>query len=228
MVLGLDFTGFHVRFRDISRGGVRLIKSTPESYETNRKSQFLENFNLAYTQKLKNKDIPESGSKGPCVNTLLRSPTRTCLFAGRYFLFALLMPHRFSDGVSGTILLKQGKNDRDFLAFQQYVDSILDITIKAEGVTDLYKQPEYIFLGPDEHTAGFMDGACEYAKSRNYDVWRAFTTGKSPQLGGIPHDTSVSRLRCQSSCTSFDFFCVPKGGSTVCQLSLTLLDGTGT
>ncbi len=47
MVLGLDFTGFHVRFRDISRGGVRIIKSTPENYETNRKSQFLENFNLA-------------------------------------------------------------------------------------------------------------------------------------------------------------------------------------
>ena len=48
MVLGLDFTGFHVRFRDISRGGVRLIKSTPENYAANRKTQFLENFNLAY------------------------------------------------------------------------------------------------------------------------------------------------------------------------------------
>ncbi len=76
-----------------------------------------------YTQKLKNKDIPESGSKG-------------------------------------TILLKQGKNDRDSLAFQQYVDAILDITMKDDGVTDLYKQKEYLFFGPDENTAGFMDGAC--------------------------------------------------------------------
>lgn len=47
MVLGLDFTGFHVRFRDISRGGVRVIKSTLENYPSNRQSQFLENFNLA-------------------------------------------------------------------------------------------------------------------------------------------------------------------------------------
>ena len=53
-----------MRFRDISRGGVRLIKSTPDSYQQNRITQFLENYNLAYTQKLKNKDIPESGSKG--------------------------------------------------------------------------------------------------------------------------------------------------------------------
>ena len=48
MILGLDFTGFHVRFRDISRGGVRVIKSTPETYKINRRTQFLENYNLAY------------------------------------------------------------------------------------------------------------------------------------------------------------------------------------
>jgi glutamate dehydrogenase len=67
MVLGYDFTGFHVRFRDISRGGVRVILSNEENYERNRSSQFQENYNLAYTQKLKNKDIPESGSKGTCI-----------------------------------------------------------------------------------------------------------------------------------------------------------------
>jgi glutamate dehydrogenase len=32
MILGLDFTGFHIRFRDISRGGVRIIKSSEETY----------------------------------------------------------------------------------------------------------------------------------------------------------------------------------------------------
>lgn len=31
MILGLDFTGFHIRFRDISRGGVRIIKSSEET-----------------------------------------------------------------------------------------------------------------------------------------------------------------------------------------------------
>ena len=62
-VHGLSFNGFHVRFRDISRGGVRVIKSTPATYKQNRASQFMENYNLAYTQHLKNKDIPEGGSK---------------------------------------------------------------------------------------------------------------------------------------------------------------------
>jgi glutamate dehydrogenase len=47
MVLGYDFTGFHVRFRDISRGGVRVILSNAENYVKNRQTQFQENFNLA-------------------------------------------------------------------------------------------------------------------------------------------------------------------------------------
>jgi len=70
MMQGRDFKGFHVRFRDISRGGVRLIKSTPLNYEKNEAGVFKENYKLAYTQRLKNKDIPENGSKG----TILMRP----------------------------------------------------------------------------------------------------------------------------------------------------------
>jgi hypothetical protein len=33
-----------------------------------------------------------------------------------------------------------------------------------------------------------MDWACLHAKARGYKYWSAFTTGKSPSLGGIPHD----------------------------------------
>jgi len=64
MIIGQDFNGFHVRFRDISRGGIRMILSTKDNYEKNKTTQFKENYGLAYTQKLKNKDITESGSKG--------------------------------------------------------------------------------------------------------------------------------------------------------------------
>lgn len=64
MLVGRDFNGFHVRFRDISRGGIRMILSTKDNYDRNRITQFQENYGLAYTQKLKNKDITESGSKG--------------------------------------------------------------------------------------------------------------------------------------------------------------------
>jgi glutamate dehydrogenase len=65
MILGKEFRGFHVRFRDIARGGIRIVKSRdPENYDKNSDSIFDENYSLAFTQQKKNKDIPEGGSKG--------------------------------------------------------------------------------------------------------------------------------------------------------------------
>ena len=65
IVVGSHFRGFHVRFTDIARGGIRLIKHREVKEYTDRKRQlFNENFNLAQAQLLKNKDIPEGGSKG--------------------------------------------------------------------------------------------------------------------------------------------------------------------
>lgn len=64
-LLGSDFQGFHIRFKDVSRGGIRLIKSADMNrYNTNLETLFAENYGLAYTQNNKNKDIPEFGSKG--------------------------------------------------------------------------------------------------------------------------------------------------------------------
>jgi len=45
-----------------------------------------------------------------------------------------------------------------------------------------------VFCGPDEGTADFMDWAALHARERGYAHWSAFTTGKSTELGGIPHD----------------------------------------
>lgn len=65
MILAKELRGFHVRFRDISRGGIRIVKSRDaENYDQNSDSIFDENYNLAFTQQKKNKDIPEGGSKG--------------------------------------------------------------------------------------------------------------------------------------------------------------------
>ena len=70
LIVGASFEGFHVRFRDIARGGIRMIRSPNQAYFKNQQSLFEENYNLAYTQQLKNKDIPEGGSKG----TILLNP----------------------------------------------------------------------------------------------------------------------------------------------------------
>jgi glutamate dehydrogenase len=65
LVVGQEFRGFHLRFKDIARGGIRIVKSrNPEAYSINARSLFDENYNLANTQQRKNKDIPEGGSKG--------------------------------------------------------------------------------------------------------------------------------------------------------------------
>lgn len=64
-VVGNTFEGFHIRFRDISRGGIRIVTSrTQDIFDVNSKTVIDENYNLALTQQRKNKDIPEGGSKG--------------------------------------------------------------------------------------------------------------------------------------------------------------------
>jgi glutamate dehydrogenase len=64
-VVGAEFRGFHIRFRDIARGGIRIVKSpTLQTYMNNSDFIFDENYNLAWTQQRKNKDLAEGGSKG--------------------------------------------------------------------------------------------------------------------------------------------------------------------
>jgi len=64
-VIGTELRGFHIRFRDIARGGIRIVSSnTLQGYMNNSDFIFDENYNLALTQQRKNKDIPEGGSKG--------------------------------------------------------------------------------------------------------------------------------------------------------------------
>jgi glutamate dehydrogenase len=149
---GREFLGFHIRFRDIARGGVRIITSGNLTwYEHNLDTIFLENYNLAWTQQLKNKDIPEGGSKG-------------------------------------TILLKLNHQEHAERAFRSYIDGLCDLIIPDQEVLDLYGKTEALFLGPDERSSELMNWAALYAKQRSYGFWKAFTTGKAPEIGGIPHD----------------------------------------
>jgi len=56
--------GFHIGFSDIARGGWRtIIAGTRDDFVTAANSLFRENYVLAHTQHLKNKDIYEGGSK---------------------------------------------------------------------------------------------------------------------------------------------------------------------
>ena len=64
-IKGMFYIGFHIRFKDLSRGGLRTV--FPQKMEQmfwERNNVFSECYNLAYTQQKKNKDIPEGGAKG--------------------------------------------------------------------------------------------------------------------------------------------------------------------
>jgi len=150
--VGREFMGFHIRFRDIARGGIRIVKSRHQSqYKQNLNTIFLENYNLAGTQQKKNKDIPEGGAKG-------------------------------------TLLLHLGNQEEERSAFISYIDSLLDLLLPEKDVLDREGKKDILFLGPDERTAELMNWAALYARKRKYPFWKAFTTGKAPELGGIPHD----------------------------------------
>ena len=158
LVISSESRGFHLRFRDIARGGIRIVKSrNREAYSINARSMFDENYGLANTQQRKNKDIPEGGSKG-------------------------------------VILLDAQKQDKGSVAFEKYIDSIMDLLLPATSpgiknpIVDLYGKEEILFMGPDENTADLVDWATEHARKRSAPWWKSFFTGKSPKLGGIPHD----------------------------------------
>jgi glutamate dehydrogenase len=75
LVVGDSFRGFHVRFKDIARGGIRIVRPrNKEAYSIAQRNLFDENYALASTQASKNKDIPEGGSKGVILPDLGANP----------------------------------------------------------------------------------------------------------------------------------------------------------
>ncbi|KAF7357454.1 NAD-specific glutamate dehydrogenase [Mycena sanguinolenta] len=159
-VIGNEFRGFHLRFRDVARGGIRIVTSrNKENYSINQRMLFDENYGLASTQSLKNKDIPEGRCEGHdfavagCkAEVVLLRNTSTCSIVD------LLIPGQ-TPGIK-------------------------------EPLVDLYGKPELLFFGPDEGTADMMDWAALHARHRGAETWwKSFTTGKSAEtLGGVPHD----------------------------------------
>ncbi len=77
-IVGSDFRGFHVRFGDVARGGIRIVRSRgKEDYGKNARTLFDENYGLAATQNLKWALTDEQGEGIPALTLMHKSGTRT-------------------------------------------------------------------------------------------------------------------------------------------------------
>lgn len=191
-VRGMHYIGFHIRFKDLSRGGVRtVIPERMEQYVQERNHIFSEAYNLAYTQQKKNKDIPEGGAK----TAILLEPFE--VFAPELEIFKKEMQ---DEGVDPQvqeekvkIYIREHRLSYIYASQRSFIDSFLtlinceeDGTLKAKSVIDYWKRPEYIYLGPDENMFNDMIvWIANYAVAHNYKPGRSFMSSKPG--AGINH-----------------------------------------
>ena len=86
-VFGRGFFGFHNRFKEIARGGLRVVKpSSAAQHARERERVFDEVYGLSWAQQQKNKDIPEGGAKA----AILLEPTSDITRCVKSFVDSLL------------------------------------------------------------------------------------------------------------------------------------------
>ncbi|CAA7258824.1 unnamed protein product [Cyclocybe aegerita] len=158
-IIGNEFRGFHIRFRDVARGGIRIVMSrNKENYSINQRMLFDENYNLASTQSLKNKDIPEGGAKGTILPSLGATPRR-CFEKYVDAVVDLLIPGQ-TPGIKDSLVDLYGKPELLFFGPDEGTADMMDwaaLHARSRGAETWWKS--------------FTTG-----KSAEH-------------LGGVPHDT---------------------------------------
>ncbi len=191
-IKGMHFIGFHMRFKDLARGGLRTVyPHQPEHITYEQNNIFTECYNLALTQHMKNKDIPEGGAKG----ILFINPFE------RLEAESLVLQKELE--VSG---IAQTEIDKKIAFFRQeqrikflhqvqrsFVESLLTIInchadgiLRASKIVDYWQRPEYLYLGPDENMHDEMiQWIADLSEKYNYKPGGAFISSKP--LVGINH-----------------------------------------
>lgn len=186
------FFGFHLRFKDLSRGGIRAVFPFREEQALWEKGNiFSECYNLAYTQQKKNKDIPEGGAKG----VLFIESFEELRLETQIYKQELLKQGCQESEIRDRIQKFQHDQRLVFLYQSQraYVHSILTLVncedsgqLKAQNVVDYYKKPEYLYFGPDENMHNVMiEWIAKFSKQVGYKVGSAFISSKPTY--GINH-----------------------------------------
>jgi glutamate dehydrogenase len=192
--------GFHIRFRDLARGGLRtVIPHQVEQLVIERNQIFQEGYNLAYTQQKKNKDIPEGGAKG----ILLLNPFEAALKDRDLFEWNL-SKQTLSDEDKAKKRAEWSAAARQqglYQAQRQYIEALLALVncddqgkLRNTRIRDLYGKPEYLYVGPDENMHNQMlVWIAETAKRVQYRPGSAFISSK-PKVGINHKEYGVTSL----------------------------------
>ncbi|HMT92282.1 NAD-glutamate dehydrogenase domain-containing protein [uncultured Thiothrix sp.] len=171
---GRSGSGYHIGFSDIARGGWRtLMTQGHDDYTNSANTLFRENYVLAHTQHLKNKDIYEGGSKMVSIlNTRPGTPQATVL----QYLYKL--QYGFANAFLDLYVTENGK-------------------AKDPRVVDYYGEDEPIELGPDENMHDVMiELIAQLAVQRGYLLGAGIMSSKKV---GINHKeygvTSIGVIR---------------------------------
>lgn len=189
---GMHFFGFHIRFEDLSRGGLRTVY--PEQLEqmiAERNNVFTECYNLAWTQHKKNKDIPEGGSKG----IIFLKPFSQIDVDSQ--ILSKEMETTKQNAADVQLKIAKFREDQKieylYSAQRAFIESLLTIVncetngkIRAKNIIDYWNKPEYIYLGPDENMHDSMiQWIANYSKKHHYKPGGAFISSKP--IAGINH-----------------------------------------
>lgn len=191
-IKGMHFIGFHIRFKDLARGGLRTV--LPQRFEqmvSERNNVFIECYNLAYTQQKKNKDIPEGGAKG----IIFLEPYERLHSETDIYRKELLSKGHTEEDIESKITEFKTEQKLEYLYQTQraFIHSLLtlvnclpDGTLKAKDVVDYWNKPEYIYLGPDENMHNVLiEWISHYSELCGYQPGTAFISSKPG--AGINH-----------------------------------------
>ncbi len=191
-VRGMHFFAFHIRFKDLARGGLRTVYPDQiEQMVAESNHVFAECYHLAWTQQKKNKDIPEGGAKG----VIFLKPF-DLIESESHILKKELQCAGFSEAKVAAHLqkfIKELKLEFLYQSQRAFVENLLIIVncdatgkIRARYILDYLQRPEYIYLGPDENMHDCMiEWIAATSKKYHYKPGKAFISSKPS--AGINH-----------------------------------------
>lgn len=197
---GMHFFGYHIRFKDLARGGLRtILPKHKEQVEQELNNVFTECYNLAFTQHKKNKDIPEAGSKGVIFLKPHERIDSEALILSKELELSQIGQEEIEDKMKR--FKEEQSSEYLYQAQRSYIESLITIinsdpdgTIRAKNIVDYLKKPEYLYLGPDENMHDSMiQWIADFSEKYGYKPKKSFITSK-PKCGINHKEYGVTSL----------------------------------